>query len=73
MTTNIFLIGRTRYDLNPDATLPTDSNKSGNPNYKGIEMLEDPVNTSISGQYDDIIYISQILLLFFYSHHPCMF
>ena len=28
MTTNIFLIGRTGYDLNPDATLPTDSNKS---------------------------------------------
>lgn len=53
--------GRTRCDFNPDATLPTDSNKSeevGNPNYKDIEMLEEPVNTSISGPYDDIIYIS---------------
>ena len=48
MITNFFLIGRTRYDFNPNATLPTDSNKFeevGNPNYKDIEMLEEPVNT----------------------------
>ena len=31
MTTNILLIGRTGYDLNPDATLPTDSKEVGNP------------------------------------------